>query len=57
LDSKVSSFYRRLSFSPDGTFLLTPCGQALIENSPEPAAHLFHRKNLTRFEGVYRYDI
>ena len=54
LDDTVISFYRRPDWSPDGSFLLVPCGQYYADNAPPPSGepmpttHVFARHNLTQ---------
>lgn len=45
LDESVPSFFRRLSWSPDGEFLLLPCGQHQLPGSDAtlPTTHVFAR--------------
>ena len=51
LDDSVSSFYRRPTWSPDGSFLLLPCGQYFPDQppplgTPKPTTFVFARGNL-----------
>ena len=52
LDDSVSSFYRRPTWSPDGSFLLLPCGQYYSPDqppplgAPKPTTFVFARGNL-----------
>lgn len=54
LDDSVASFYRRPDWSPDGSFLLLPCGQYYADNSPppngipKPTTFVFARHNLAQ---------
>ncbi|XP_060185680.1 chromatin assembly factor 1 subunit FAS2 isoform X2 [Lycium barbarum] len=50
LDETLPSFFRRLSWSPDGSFLLVPAGSYKFAPSSEPAntAYVFSRKDLSR---------
>ncbi|WMV53807.1 hypothetical protein MTR67_047192 [Solanum verrucosum] len=52
LDETLPSFFRRLSWSPDGSFLLVPAGSYKFTPASEPAntAYVFSRKDLTRQE-------
>ncbi|XP_062096703.1 chromatin assembly factor 1 subunit FAS2 [Humulus lupulus] len=49
-DETLPSFFRRLSWSPDGSFLLVPAGSYKISPSVETinTAYIFSRKDLTR---------
>ena len=52
LDDSVNSFYRRPDWSPDGSFLLLPCGQYFADapppaGSPSPTTFVFARHDLT----------
>ncbi|KAK4359832.1 hypothetical protein RND71_022061 [Anisodus tanguticus] len=50
LDETLPSFFRRLSWSPDGSFLLVPAGSYKFTPASEPAntAYVFSRKDLSR---------
>uniref|UniRef100_A0A7N0TRP2 CAF-1 p60 homolog n=1 Tax=Kalanchoe fedtschenkoi TaxID=63787 RepID=A0A7N0TRP2_KALFE len=50
LDETLPSFFRRLSWSPDGSFLLVPAGSYKLSPSSDPinAAYVFSRKDLSR---------
>ncbi|XP_058731051.1 chromatin assembly factor 1 subunit FAS2 isoform X2 [Vicia villosa] len=49
-DETLPSFFRRLSWSPDGSFLLVPAGSYKIGTASESvnAAYIFSRKDLSR---------
>ncbi|KAK1371532.1 Chromatin assembly factor 1 subunit FAS2 [Heracleum sosnowskyi] len=49
-DETLPSFFRRLSWSPDGSFLLVPAGSYKISPVSEPinTAYVFSRKDLSR---------
>ncbi|GBG61409.1 hypothetical protein CBR_g20440 [Chara braunii] len=49
-DENLPSFFRRLSFSPDGSFLAVPAGQYkhTLESSPVNTSYIFSRKDLSR---------
>ncbi|KAL2342927.1 hypothetical protein Fmac_004212 [Flemingia macrophylla] len=49
-DETLPSFFRRLSWSPDGSFLLVPAGSYKINTASESvnAAYIFSRKDLSR---------
>ncbi|KAL9249649.1 Chromatin assembly factor 1 subunit FAS2-like protein [Drosera capensis] len=49
-DETLPSFFRRLAWSPDGSFLLVPAGSYKFSPSSEPinAAYVFSRKDLSR---------
>ena len=49
---QIPSFYRRPAWSPDGSFLLIPCGQYFREQPPpagvpEPTTYVFAREQLS----------
>lgn len=48
LDGNVPSFFRRLAWSPDGSFLITPCGayQKHATDTVRPTTYLFERSTL-----------
>ena len=54
LDEVEYAFYRRPHWSPDGSFLLLPCGQYFAPDqappagTPRPTTYVFHRDNLER---------
>lgn len=50
LDETLPSFFRRLAWSPDGSFLLVPAGSFKISPATEPVntAYIFSRKDLSR---------
>ncbi|XP_016509084.1 chromatin assembly factor 1 subunit FAS2 isoform X2 [Nicotiana tabacum] len=50
LDETLPSFFRRLSWSPDGSFLLVPAGSYKFTPASEPSntAYVFSRKDLSR---------
>ncbi|XP_027191626.1 chromatin assembly factor 1 subunit FAS2 isoform X3 [Cicer arietinum] len=49
-DETLPSFFRRLTWSPDGSFLLVPAGSYKISTASESinAAYIFSRKDLSR---------
>ncbi|RDX96214.1 Chromatin assembly factor 1 subunit FAS2, partial [Mucuna pruriens] len=49
-DETLPSFFRRLAWSPDGSFLLVPAGSYKINTASESvnAAYIFSRKDLSR---------
>ncbi|CAB4283470.1 unnamed protein product [Prunus armeniaca] len=49
-DETLPSFFRRLAWSPDGSFLLVPAGSYKISSAPETinTAYVFSRKDLSR---------
>lgn len=49
-DETLPSFFRRLAWSPDGSFLLVPAGSYRISSVTEPinTAYVFSRKDLSR---------
>ncbi|XP_057416845.1 chromatin assembly factor 1 subunit FAS2 isoform X2 [Lotus japonicus] len=49
-DETLPSFFRRLAWSPDGSFLLVPAGSYKINTASEAvnAAYIFSRKDLSR---------
>ncbi|KAH1135218.1 hypothetical protein AAZX31_05G178200 [Glycine max] len=49
-DETLPSFFRRLAWSPDGSFLLVPAGSYKISTASESvnAAYIFSRKDLSR---------
>ncbi|KAL9270786.1 Chromatin assembly factor 1 subunit FAS2-like protein [Drosera capensis] len=49
-DETLPSFFRRLAWSPDGSFLLVPAGSYKFSPSSEPinTAYVFSRKDLSR---------
>ncbi|CAL0330032.1 unnamed protein product [Lupinus luteus] len=49
-DETLPSFFRRLAWSPDGSFLLVPAGSYKIDTASESvnAAYIFSRKDLSR---------
>lgn len=49
-DETLPSFFRRLAWSPDGSFLLVPAGSYRISPGSEPVntAYVFSRKDLSR---------
>lgn len=49
-DETLPSFFRRLAWSPDGSFLLVPAGVCKISPASEPVntAYIFSRKDLSR---------
>ncbi|XP_027341888.1 chromatin assembly factor 1 subunit FAS2 isoform X2 [Abrus precatorius] len=49
-DETLPSFFRRLAWSPDGSFLLVPAGTYKINTASESvnAAYIFSRKDLSR---------
>ncbi|KAM2196608.1 hypothetical protein ACFX1Q_000108 [Malus domestica] len=50
LDETLPSFFRRLAWSPDGSFLLVPAGSYKVSPTPETVntAYVFSRKDLSR---------
>ncbi|KAH7861707.1 hypothetical protein Vadar_029668 [Vaccinium darrowii] len=50
LDETLPSFFRRLAWSPDGSFLLVPAGSCRISPASEPVntSYVFSRNDLTR---------
>ncbi|CAN0877415.1 Chromatin assembly factor 1 subunit FAS2 [Linum grandiflorum] len=50
LDETLASFFRRLAWSPDGSFLVVPAGSYKISPSSETlnTAYVFSRKDLSR---------
>ncbi|KAK4585520.1 hypothetical protein RGQ29_022965 [Quercus rubra] len=49
-DETLPSFFRRLAWSPDGSFLLVPAGSCKLSPASEPVntAYVFSRKDLSR---------
>ncbi|CAN2387566.1 Chromatin assembly factor 1 [Pristimantis euphronides] len=47
-DDSMKSFFRRLTFTPDGSLLLTPAGFVEIGESLVNTTYVFSRKNLKR---------
>ncbi|KAI3495432.1 hypothetical protein L1887_37772 [Cichorium endivia] len=49
-DETLPSFFRRLSWSPDGSFLLVPAGSYKLSSTSEPVntAYILSRKDLSR---------
>ncbi|XP_074301994.1 chromatin assembly factor 1 subunit FAS2-like [Silene latifolia] len=49
-DETLPSFFRRLAWSPDGSFLLVPAGSFKVSLASEPVntAYVFSRKDLSR---------
>ncbi|XP_020597998.1 chromatin assembly factor 1 subunit FAS2 [Phalaenopsis equestris] len=49
-DETLNSFFRRLSWSPDGSFLLVPAGMCKFSPASDPinAAYIISRKDLSR---------
>uniref|UniRef100_A0A3Q0SQ41 Chromatin assembly factor 1, subunit B n=1 Tax=Amphilophus citrinellus TaxID=61819 RepID=A0A3Q0SQ41_AMPCI len=47
-DDSMRSFFRRLSFTPDGSFLLTPAGCVEIGENIMNTTYIFSRKSLKR---------
>ncbi|XP_069800521.1 chromatin assembly factor 1 subunit B [Dendropsophus ebraccatus] len=47
-DDSMKSFFRRLSFTPDGSLLLTPAGFVEIGDALVNTTYVFSRKNLKR---------
>ncbi|KGN48363.1 chromatin assembly factor 1 subunit FAS2 [Cucumis sativus] len=49
-DETLPSFFRRLAWSPDGSFLLVPAGISKMSPASEPVntAYIFSRKDLSR---------
>ncbi|XP_063812613.1 chromatin assembly factor 1 subunit B [Pseudophryne corroboree] len=47
-DDSMKSFFRRLTFTPDGSLLLTPAGCVEIGESLVNTTYVFSRKNLKR---------
>ncbi|KAM0071566.1 hypothetical protein Hdeb2414_s0001g00026691 [Helianthus debilis subsp. tardiflorus] len=49
-DETLPSFFRRLSWSPDGSFLLVPAGSYKLSPTSEPVntAYVLPRKDLSR---------
>ncbi|XP_059432786.1 chromatin assembly factor 1 subunit FAS2 isoform X2 [Corylus avellana] len=49
-DETLPSFFRRLAWSPDGSFLLVPAGSSKISPASQPVntAYIFSRKDLSR---------
>ncbi|KAF7113373.1 hypothetical protein RHSIM_RhsimUnG0132800 [Rhododendron simsii] len=49
-DETLPSFFRRLAWSPDGSFLLVPAGSCRISPASEPVntSYIFSRNDLTR---------
>ena len=53
LDDSVNSFYRRPDWSPEGSFLLLPCGQFYANDQPttsgeyKPTTYVFSRNKFT----------
>ncbi|CAM8922002.1 unnamed protein product [Rhodiola kirilowii] len=50
LDETLPSFFRRLSWSPDGSFLLVPAGSYKLSPATDPinSAYIFSRRDLSR---------
>ncbi|KAG9155082.1 hypothetical protein Leryth_011065 [Lithospermum erythrorhizon] len=49
-DERLPSFFRRLEWAPDGSFLLVPAGIYKLKTSAEPvnSAYIFSRRDLSR---------
>lgn len=47
-DDNMRSFFRRLSFTPDGSFLLAPAGCVEIGENVMNTTYIFSRKNIKR---------
>ncbi|XP_029459342.1 chromatin assembly factor 1 subunit B isoform X3 [Rhinatrema bivittatum] len=47
-DDSMKSFFRRLSFTPDGSLLLTPAGCVEVGENVTNTTYVFSRKNLKR---------
>ena len=48
-DESISSFFRRLSFSPDGSLLVVPAAQLAPQSSSTYGALVFSRADLSRY--------
>nr|GMD02475.1 chromatin assembly factor 1 subunit FAS2 [Ipomoea batatas] len=55
LDETLPSFFRRLAWSPDGSFLLVPAGSYKYSptSAPTNTAFVFSRKDLTRQDNFF----
>ncbi|EXC33632.1 Chromatin assembly factor 1 subunit B [Morus notabilis] len=53
-DETLASFFRRLAWSPDGSFLLVPAGSYKVSPASETinTAYIFSRRNLSRQENA-----
>lgn len=56
-DDTFQSFYRRLSFSPDGELLAVPSGVLEIdgETQVENCTYIFSKHNLNKYDFVFAY--